>query len=368
MTATIRLVSKFIIAIIFIFSGFVKCVDPTGTAIKMEEYLVVLGLDFLIPFSLALSVLMCGAELLIGIMLLLNLQIKWAIWAATALMIFYTPLTLWLAISNEVSDCGCFGDAIVLTNWQTFFKNLVIDIFIVVLIINRKKFNSLFKPVIQTVLTTCFAFMVFGFELYNLTHLPVIDFMPYKTGTNIPNSMVVPEGARKDVYKPPVLFYEKNGKVKKFTLENYPKDDTTWTFVDSKSELKIKGELPKIHDFMILTPEGQDITDLVLAEEGFTLLVIIPSLAKARLDSFDEINRLVDLALTKGYKVYGLTSSLPEDMESFKEKARATYPIYNMDETTLKTMIRANPGLMLIRQGTIQGKWHHRQLNKLLNI
>lgn len=365
MKEKIRIISRIIVSIVFIFSGFVKCVDPTGTAIKMEEYFVAFGMDFLTPFSMALSILMCGAELLVGIMLLLNLKIKWAIWIAAALMIFYTLLTLWLAISNKVTDCGCFGDALVLTNWQTFLKNLALDVFIVVLFLNRNQYKGLFKTRIQTAVALGLAILVFGFEFYNLSHLPVIDFMPYKIGTNIPNSMVVPEGARKDEYKPPVLFYKKNGKVKKFTLENYPKDDTSWTFVDSKSEIKIKGESPKIHDFSILTPEGQDVTGLILAEDGYTLLVILQSLTTAKLDAIGDINRLVDLAISKGYKVYGLTSSLPEDIESFKEKARASYPIYNMDETTLKTMIRANPGLMLIRQGTIKGKWHHRQLKKL---
>jgi len=368
MKETIKIISKIIIAVVFIFSGFVKCVDPTGFAIKMEEYFIAFGMDFLIPFSMMLSILMCGAEMLVGIMLLLNLKIKWAIWIAVALMVFYTPLTLWLAISNKVTDCGCFGDAVVLTNWQTFLKNIVLDVFVVLLFMNRNNFKDFFKPKIQILAAVGFALLVTGFEFYNLSHLPVIDFMPYKIGTNIPNGMVVPERASGDVYKPPVLRYKKDGKVKKFTLENYPKDDTSWTFVDSKSDLKIKDDGPRIHDFGILTPEGQDVTDLILLDKGYSLLVIYNSLKKADLKNIDDINRLVDQAISKGYKVYGLTSSLPEEIESFKEKARATYPIYNMDGTTLKTMIRSNPGLMLIKEGTIVGKWHHKQLKKLKDI
>jgi len=368
MKVTIKVASKYIIAILFIFSGFVKCVDPTGTAIKMEEYLVVFGWDFLIPLSMAMSVIMCGVELLVGIMLLLNLKTKWAIWAALALMAFYTPLTLWLAISNKVSDCGCFGDALVLTNWQTFLKNLVVDVFIAILVFFQNDFKDIFKPKIQVAGVAVFAVLVFGFEFYNLTHLPLIDFMPYKIGANIQEGRIVPEGAPVDQYKPPVLYYKKDGKVKKFTMENYPKNDTTWTWADTKIELLSKGYVPPIHDFNIVTPDGQEVTDMILSDPGYSLLVIYQSFKKASLDNIGDINRLVDLAISKGYKVYGLTSSLPEDMEAFKEKARATYPIYNMDGTTLKTMIRSNPGLMLIKGGTVMGKWHHRQLKHLKDI
>jgi uncharacterized membrane protein YphA (DoxX/SURF4 family) len=368
MKLTIRIISRIFIAVLFIFSGFVKCVDPTGFAIKMEDYLVAFGLDFLIPLSLAMSILMCGAELLVGIMLLLNLKIKWAIWMAVALMVFFTPLTLWLAITNKVTDCGCFGDAVVLTNLQTFLKNVVVDVFIVILVLNRNNYKNPLKAYVQAAAAAAFAILVTGFEFYNLNHLPVIDFMPYKIGANIPKSMVVPEGAQVDVYAPAVLYYKKDGKVKKFTLENYPKDDPSWVFVDSKSDLKIKGYVPPIHDFNILTPEGQDITDMILSDQGYSLWIVFQSLKKPNLSNIKEINRLVERAINKGYKVYGLTSSLPEDIESFREKARATYPIYNMDGTTIKTMIRANPGLMLVKGGTIMGKWNHKQLKKLKDI
>jgi uncharacterized membrane protein YphA (DoxX/SURF4 family) len=367
MNEIIKVISKIIVAIVFIFSGFVKCVDPTGTAIKLEEYLVVFGMDFLIPLSLTLSVIMCGIELLVGIMLLINLKIKWAIWMAIALMVFYTPLTLWLALTNKVTDCGCFGDALVLTNWQTFFKNVVLDLFIIVLYIFRNRYKDIFKPNHQITISLGITLVVFGFEFYNLTHLPVIDFMPYKVGANIPQSMIVPEGAPTNVYKM-TLFYEKDGKVKKFNQDNYPQNDTTWKFVDSKSKLVKQGYVAPIHDFNILATDGQDITDVVLYDEGYSLFLIYHSLKKANLQNIDEINRVVDQAITKGYKVYGLTSSLPEEFEAFREKSKATYPIYMMDGITLKTMVRSNPGLLLMKNGTVLGKWHHKQVKKIDNI
>jgi uncharacterized membrane protein YphA (DoxX/SURF4 family) len=367
MKETIKVVSKIIVAVVFIFSGFVKCVDPTGFAIKMEEYFVAFGMDFLTPLAMVLSILMCGAEMLVGIMLLLNLKIKWAIWITVALMVFYTPLTLWLAISNKVTDCGCFGDAITLTNWETFLKNAVLDVFVVVLLINRNHFKDLFKPVVQWMAAAGFAVLVTGFELYNLNHLPVIDFMPYKTGVNIPESMAVPPGAPTDEYKT-VLYYEKNGKVSKFTMENYPKDDPSWKWVDTKSVITKKGYVAPIHDFSILTPENQDVTDLILTDPGYSLLVVMNSLKEADLSHIVDIQRVVDQAISKGYRVYGLTSSLPEYFESFREKAKATYPIYMMDGTTLKTMIRSNPGLILIKGGTIMGKWHFKQVKNSKDI
>ena len=367
MKETIKIISKIIVAVTFIFSGFVKCVDPTGFAIKMEEYLVVFGLDFLVPLSLAFSILMCGLEMVVGFMLLLNLKIKWAIWTAVALMVFYTPLTLWLAISNKVSDCGCFGDAITLTNWQTFLKNAILDIFVAVLFIYRNEYRNLLKQRIQLGLATALALFTFGFEFYNLSHLPVIDFMPYKTGANIPQGMIVPDGAPTDQYRTE-LYYKKDNKVKKFTLENYPKDDSSWTWVDTKSILTNKGYVAPIHDFSILSSDNQDVTDAILSDESKTLLVIFHSLKKANLSNISEINRVVELAISKGYKIYGLTSSVPEDFESFREKAKATYPIYMMDGTTLKTMVRANPGLMLIKQGTVLGKWHHKQVKRIKDI
>lgn len=367
MKETIKIISKIIVAVVFIFSGFVKCVDPTGFAIKLEEYLVVFGMDFLIPLSLTLSILMCGAEMVVGFMLLLNLKIKWAIWIGVALMIFYTPLTLWLAITNKVTDCGCFGDAVVLTNWQTFLKNVVLDVFVVVLFMNRDHFKNFFKVKFQIPDAVGLVILVFGFEFYNLNHLPVIDFMPYKIGASIPAGMVVPPGAQKDSFNV-ILTYKKNGKVRDFNQNNYPQNDTSWKFVDSKSDLIKKGYSVPIRDFNIITPDGQDVTDLILTDTNYVLLILFQTLKNTSLNNIKEINRLVEQAISKGYKVYGLTSSSPEEFESFKEKAKATYPLYNMDGVTLKTMIRSNPGVMLLKGGTIIGKWHHKQLNKLKNI
>ena len=275
MQKTIKVVSRIIVAAVFIFSGFVKCVDPTGFAIKMEEYFVAFGLDFLTPFSMVLSILMCGAEMLVGIMLLLNLKIRWAIWITVALMVFYTPLTLWLAISNKVNDCGCFGDAIVLTNWQTFLKNAVLDILVAIIFIYRNRYRNRLKPKIQIIAAAGFAVLVAAFEFYNLNHLPVIDFMPYKIGANIPAGMTVPKDAPREIWDIQ-FYYEKNGEQKKFTMNNLP--DSTWKFVSRKSRLIQKGAEAPMHDFRISTPDNADVTDQILSDPGYVYLLVISSL------------------------------------------------------------------------------------------
>ncbi len=363
MKEALRIASKIIVALVFIFSGFVKCVDPLGTAYKFEDYFIALGWDFMIPLSFAFSVIMCATELLVGIMLLLNFRVVWGAWLALALMVFFTPLTLWLAVTNAVQDCGCFGDALILTNWQTFLKNNVLLIFVVILFINRKNFGQLISPKKQIVAAGVSLLLVLGFEWYNLTHLPVIDFMPYKVGNNIPEGMTVPEGAPQDQFDI-ILYYEKDGVNKKFTLEDYPRDDTTWRWVDTESILIKKGFEPPIHDFSIRSSgdEEQDITYEVLEDPNYVFLLISHNLQKAGRKNFDEINRIAEFAADKGYRFIALTGSAPEEYEVFREKMKTSFPFYNTDPITLKTMIRSNPGLMLMKSGTILGKWNHRHL------
>jgi uncharacterized membrane protein YphA (DoxX/SURF4 family) len=360
---TLLIISRFIIGILFIFSGFVKCVDPTGTAIKMEEYFVAFGTGFLVPWSMTFSILMCGIELLVGLMILFNTRMVWGIWAAVALMVFYTPLTLWLAITNKVTDCGCFGDAIKLNNLETFLKNVAVDIFLVFLLSGSKRFNPTASKKLQTVLVAAMAVAVFGFEAYNLVRLPVIDFMPYKVGTNIPQSMIIPEGAPQE-QREYLFIYEKDGVQKKYTMNDLP--DSTWKFVDRKEgKLIQKGYVPPIHDFMITTSEGFNVTDEILTTPGETYILTIASLKEANPERFTEINRIAEEAISKGHRFIAVSSSLPEEYEQFKQKTRATYPIYLMDGTTIKTMIRSNPGLMMIDAGTILKKWHYSQFKKI---
>jgi uncharacterized membrane protein YphA (DoxX/SURF4 family) len=358
------IISKYIVAIVFIFSGFVKCVDPLGTAYKFEDYFIALGWDIFIPLSQTLSIIMCGTELLIGLMLLLNLRVVLASWMALLLMLVFTPLTLWLAVTDKVQDCGCFGDAITMTNWETFFKNVVINLFLVILFIRRKTFVNLIRFRWQFPAAVLTALLILAFEWYNLTHLPVIDFLPYRTGQNILEGMTIPDDAPQDEFQI-TLTYRNGDLVKDFTLENYPANDTSWVWVDTRSVLVKKGYVPPIHDFnmrRVVDGEEDDVTYEVLEDPGFTFLVISHNVRKASISRFDRINRLAAFAEEHGHRFIMLSGSAQEDNEAFKQLVGASFIAYNTDPITLKTMIRTNPGLMLIRGGTIIDKWPHRNI------
>ncbi|MFZ0281276.1 MAG: BT_3928 family protein, partial [Bacteroidales bacterium] len=253
------LISRVVTGLMFMFSGIVKAVDPLGSTYKFQDYFQAFGMDFLLPLALPLAILLCTAEFVSGFAVLSGYRQKTGIWGVLILMLIFTPLTLVLAINNPVSDCGCFGDAIHLTNWQTFGKNIFLLIFTLILFAGRKNVPVHFSPVKEWTLISGLAVLFVVFSLLNLKYLPLLDFLPYKTGNNIPEQMTIPEGKPVDEYKT-TFIYEKEGQTKEFTLENYPANDSTWKFVDQKSVLIKKGYLPPVHDFVITTAEGEDIT------------------------------------------------------------------------------------------------------------
>lgn len=348
----LRFVSRIVIGIVFIFSGTVKAIDPLGTAYKFQDYFQAFHLDFLKSMSLSFSVLLCTAEFIAGFSVLTGLRQKTGLWAVLILLLIFTPLTFILALTNPVSDCGCFGDAIHLTNWQTFLKNIFLLFLAILLFISRKSITSKFRISIEWIIIFCASAIFVLFSLYNLRYLPVIDFLPYKTGVNINEKMVIPDGVTSDEYFT-TFIYEKNGVRKEFTLSNYPADDSTWHFIDQKSKLIRKGYQPPIHDFIITTLNNEDITLKVLSDTGYVLLMITKKLQEA-----DNVN------LKKGFEIgnylnnrsidfYVLTSSGSDEVK----KSDTGLQFCLMDETTLKTMMRANPGYILIKNGTIKGKW-----------
>jgi len=361
--AVLRVISRYIIGIVFTFSGFVKCVDPLGTAHKFHDYFVdAFGLESLLWLTLPAAIFMCAIELSIGLMLILNIKVPWASWLALIFMAVFTPLTFYLAIANPVSDCGCFGDALILTNWQTFFKNIVIDIFVVILFINRDKYKELFNKKFRTLAALVTFLLVVGFEVFSLTHIPMFDFRPYHIGANIPDGMIIPDDAEQDVYET-TLIYSKDGETKEFTIDNYPQEG--WEFVDSENKLIKKGYEPPIHDFSI-SIEGDDITDIVMNDEDYVFLLISYDLTKTSRKNQEEINNLAIEAMGRGYEFICLSNIVDTGkIEEFKQETGAQYLFGFTDQTTLKTIVRANPGLVLLKKGTILDKWHHRHLPDL---
>ena len=348
---------RFILAASFIFSGFVKAVDPLGFQYKIQDYLAAFGMASWFPsfFPLLGGIVLSSVEFFIGISLFFGTRRTIASSLALMLMIFMTPLTLYLALFDPVSDCGCFGDAWVLTNWETFGKNVVLLLAAAGTFRYRKMVFRFISVKMEWLVSLYTLFFVFTLSFYCLNRLPVLDFRPYKIGKNISEGMTIPDGAKPSVYES-IFVLEKNGEKKEFTLDNYP--DSTWTFVDTRTVLKEKGYEPPIHDFSIMDLDtGDDITEDVLTDMGYTFLLVAHRIEEADDSNIDLINEIYDYSVEHGYRFYCLTSSPEEQIELWKDKTGAEYPFCQMDDITLKTMVRSNPGLMLIKNGTILNKW-----------
>jgi uncharacterized membrane protein YphA (DoxX/SURF4 family) len=353
------LISRLITGLVFVFSGFVKAIDPSGFAIKLDEYFVAYHVDFISFLAMPIAITLSAAELAIGLNLLAGVKMKLTAWLLFLFITFFTLLTFVSALTNPVSDCGCFGDAIKLSNWQTFLKNIVLLIPALVIFIYRKKLNQNFSLGIEWLLSFVNFSSGIALSLFCLFHEPMIDFRPYKTGVNIPESMTVPDGAPLDQYET-ILVYEKDGKAQEFTESNFPWQDSAWTWVETRQKLISKGYEPPIHDFIISSREGYDITDQLLTESNYLFLIIAPQLEKASAKGMQQMNELAVRAGELGFTVYCLTSSSNKMIDSFHHDLQPAYTICSIDETTVKTIMRSNPGLMIIREGTILGKWNYR--------
>jgi len=350
----LRFLLRIITGAVFIFSGTVKAIDPMGSAFKFSDYFSAFGVDFLQPLSLPLSIILCLAEFISGFAVLSGIRYREGLFGILILMAIFTPLTLVLAIFNPVTDCGCFGDAIKLTNWQTFGKNILLSAFILILFFDRNKpyGYSINTPTRGWLTITAVSFIFLGFTFYNLIYLPVIDFLPYKTGNNLKELMTIPEGAPAPVFKT-TFIYEKNGIRKEFSLDDYPANDTTWKFIDQKSVIIKKGYEPPVHDFTIITTEGHDITDSVLNNQGYTLLMISRKLEQAKAGRIEKGFETGRKCITNGIDFYILTSSETEKIKKYENGLKFCLA----DETTLKTMVRNNPGYIMLKNGVITGKW-----------
>jgi len=348
---------RLLLAAVFIFSGFVKAVDPTGTQIKILDYAEAMGLAGLVPDFMAMmaAMLLAAAEFTIGTAMLFAIRRKLMSTMAFAAMAVFTPFTLWIAVADPVSDCGCFGDAVKLTNWQTFWKNIVLLGAAFAVWRRPHAIVRLIGKSNQWIVmnyTVVFILLVSGFSLY---YLPPFDFRPYHVGANIRQGMEMPPGESGPQFETTFVM-EKNGERKEFTLDNYP--DSTWTFVDSKTVKTAEGYTPPIHDFSIVTRDGgEDITDRVLDEKEFTFLLVAPHLEKADDSRLDMINAVHEYATENNIPFYCLTASGEKGMRRWQALTGAEYPFCITDPTTLQTMIRSNPGLMLIKDGTVAGKW-----------
>jgi uncharacterized membrane protein YphA (DoxX/SURF4 family) len=363
----IKLLSRIILGIVFIFSGFVKAVDPLGSAYKFSDYFSAFKLGFLEFSTLPLGVLLSAFELVLGITLILGYRRKTIYWILFSFMGFFTLLTLVLAIFNPVSDCGCFGDALILTNWQTFLKNVVLMVFVLLLFSQRNKEPEGGQPFGEWMVVVLLYLGASWFSVWNYTHLPLLDFRPYDVGTVIRQEMEIPEGAPVDEYETKLTYRDRGtGESADFGMDDYPRDTTRWEFVNSESRLVYKGFEPPIHDFAIMDDDGTDLVDQILSDPGYSLLMIAYHLDKAhegtlvRAGEWAQVERLAD-----DFSFYAVTASPGDEVEATVSSLGLGYPFFTGDEIMLKTMVRSNPGFMLISNGTIIGKWGFRDFPSL---
>lgn len=360
-------ICRLLLATTFIFSGFVKAIDPLGSQYKIGDYLTALGMAGKVPewVQLILSISLSGIEFTLGILLLLAIRRHLVSKLSFVLMLGMTIVTLWLTISNPIQDCGCFGDAIHLTNSQTFIKNLVLLAAVVVVMrwpLYQVRFISKTNQWIATYFTMAFIIVV---SLLSLYHLPLFDFRPYYIGQNIWKGMQIPKGAKQTKYKT-TFICTKDGVQKEFDENNYPYDDSTWVFVDTKQEVVEQGYEPPIHDFSITNSKtDEDLTEQILNKDGYTFLLISPLLEVAQDRNFGDIESIYEYAKENGYAFYGLTASTEKGIKHWRDITGAEYPFYTTDGTTLKTVIRSNPGLLLLYKGTIINKWNHNDIPKV---
>lgn len=345
---------RFTLALVFAFSGFVKAVDPMGTVYKMADYAEAFSLSLPAGLLFVGAILLITIEYVMGICLFFGLYRRFYLSLTVAFLLVMTPLTLYLALYNPVTDCGCFGDAVVLTNWQTFGKNLLLLLMAVVALLGSKHVWIFMSDRTRWLIFVYAIVSVSLFIPYNLRHLPAIDFRPYHIGANIIDGMTVPDDAPQDEYET-LFVLEKEGQRRTFTADNYP--DTTWTFVSRENRLVSRGYVPPITDFHLATLDGDDVTWEVLEQPGYTFLVVAHDLERTNEGMLDVLNDLYDYAIVNGYAFYMLTSSSEQATREWTEHTAAAYPYLQADEILLKTMIRSNPGLIVLKDATVVGKW-----------
>ena len=355
---------RLLVGITFVFSGFVKLVDPLGSMYKFEEYFSVdvLNLTFLDPYALQFSIVLIIAELMLGVMLLVGYKSKLTSYSLLALISVFLFLTWYSAYYNKVTDCGCFGDAVKLTTWETFYKNVVLIFMILVLVLRHKDIKPLISKKIAKNSSALGLVICIAIVVYVLKYLPIIDFRPYAIGKNITEGMLIPEDAPKAIYKD-TWIYKVNGIDKHFTTDEKPWDIAGAVFVDRKSELIQEGYTPPIHDFT-MEKEGQDIKDQLLQEDKL-LLVVMYNLDLTSQKGLQKIKEATDRALKKGYKVYAMSASTEEAYQKVKTQFNLNFDLLFCDETTLKTIVRSNPGLVELNKGTVVNKESWRSVSKI---
>jgi uncharacterized membrane protein YphA (DoxX/SURF4 family) len=368
-------ISRFLVGGLFIFSGFIKANDPLGFSYKLKEYFEVFqadtGMAFFETFAhiaLPFAVIICASEIILGIMLLIGMKTRLTLWLLFLQIAFFTFLTFYSACYNKVTHCGCFGDFLKLKPWESFWKDVVLLVLITILFSGKKNINQLFSPLITNILFIAGVLFSLGFPVYAYRNLPPLDFRAYAPGMNIKENMKKGDNYQDAVYET-VLVYEniQTGDLKEFNQADYMKskiwEDTLhwkWNATDNKLISEAVNP-PKITDFSVSDMEGNNITEPVLNDNNYSFWLIVYDLKHTNDNSelMAKINDFYKLATNEKYNFIAFTASSPSEIDEFKHDHNALYDFVSVDQTVLKTMIRSNPGLMLIKNGTVINNWHH---------
>jgi uncharacterized membrane protein YphA (DoxX/SURF4 family) len=363
------LLSRILVGGLFIFSGLIKANDPVGFSIKLDEYFAVFGMDWLTPASLVLSIAICVGEIVLGVALFIGARIKLVSWLLLGMIIFFTWLTGYSAVTGSVTDCGCFGDAIKLTPWESFSKDIVLLVLISIIFWKHKLIKPVFSVNTNSLILSTSTALFTIFCLYCLWHLPVQDFRAYKVGANIPVLMTIPDDAPLAQYKTIFTLKNKTTSAEKEFENDLPGDYTeNWEYISRTDKMISEGYKPLVKDFAATDAQGNDYTDLILENPAPMLWIISHDLKSANLKVQNQIVQLTNKLEKEGVMTIGLTASPAADVDEFIKQNGIQFPYYFMDATTLKTIVRANPGIVLVKNGVVMAKWHHSDLPSLEQI
>lgn len=366
---------RILVGLLFIFSGLIKINDPLGFSYKLEEYFEVFHLGFLESFALSFAIILCTLEVVLGFALLFAVRPITIAWGLLLLIIFFGFLTFYSAYFKVVQTCGCFGDAIKLTPWQSFSKDMALLLLVLVIFVNRKNLQPVFNKKKGDSLLIGAIVVVLALGLYTYNFMPVIDFLPYKVGANIPDEMIIPPDAKPDVYAITyTLKNKKTGESKVMTDKEYLKSDiwkdNDWAVVgEPGSKLVEKGYTPPIQDLRIQDGQGSDYSRELLSNPFNNVIIVAYDLNHANIEALGKLNALaINLTQNFNTRTILLTSSAPKDAEAFSKAHHLAMEIFYADEVPLKEMVRANPGILLLKNGTILNKWHYHTIPSYDNL
>jgi uncharacterized membrane protein YphA (DoxX/SURF4 family) len=350
-------ISRVLVGILFIISGFIKANDTIGFSYKLEEYFEIFHMPFFAHYAVTIAMFICIFEIMVGVALLLGAYSKLNAWLLLLMIVFFTLLTGYSAITGKVTDCGCFGDAIKLKPVQSFMKDVVLLAFILIIFIRNKDIKPIFKnKTIQSIGLFVGLLVTAFFTFYTCMFLPKIDFLPYKIGNDIVKQMEYPEGALRDSFEM-VFIYEKDGKQLEISLNDIGKVDSTYKYIDRKDKLVREGYHPPIHDFKLYDAVGIEFTDSLLKGTDYKLILVQKTITDSRKTLEPQIARLAELWQQNGKQFWALTASPLDDVELYRHEHQFTFQYYNMDATPLKSMVRSNPGLLLMKGNIVVKKW-----------